>query len=85
MKLASLLTVLIGIVLLVAVTGCSSATSVAETATPHVEATIAATLVLERAKVEPTRNKPIPGARSATVATSQATKTPKTYENILKT
>ena len=40
MKLARLLTELIGIVLLVAVIGCSSATSVEVTATPHAEATI---------------------------------------------
>ena len=42
MKLARPLTELIGIVLLVAVIGCSSATSVEITATPHAEATIEA-------------------------------------------
>ena len=42
MKLARRLTELLGIVLLVAVIGCSSATSVEITATPHAEATIEA-------------------------------------------
>ena len=40
MKLARVLTELIGIVLLIAVIGCSSATSVGVTATPRTEATI---------------------------------------------
>ena len=49
MKLARPLTELIGIVLLVAVIGCSSATSVEITATPHAEATIEAKLKVEKA------------------------------------
>ena len=49
MKLARLLTELIGIVLLVAVIGCSSATSVEVTATPHAEATIEVKVKVEKA------------------------------------
>ena len=78
MKLARVLTELIGIVFLIAVIGCSSATSVGVTATPHAEATIGATLMQERAKAAPTQNKTIPDVKSATASTSQATKTPKT-------
>ena len=75
MKLASLLTVLIGFVLLFAVIGCSSATSVGVTATPHAEATIEATLGQERAKVAPTRNKTITGAKPAGTSSSSVSPT----------
>ena len=75
MKLARVLTELIGIVLLIAVVGCSSATSVGVTATPHAEATIEATLGQERAKVAPTRNKTITGAKPAGTSSSSVSPT----------
>ena len=75
MKLAKVLTELISIVLLIAVVGCSSATSVGVTATPHAEATIEATLGQERAEVEPTRNKTTPGAKSAGTSSSSVSPT----------
>jgi hypothetical protein len=75
MKLARILTELIGIVLLIAVVGCSSATSVGVTATPHTEATIEATLGQERAKVAPTRNKTITDAKPAGTSSSSVSPT----------